>query len=467
MTLLVALIALGCGLLALHQAAPGRPIGPSPETYPVAERRLDNGLGVLVHEAPGTRVACAYLFVKAGSRFEREGATGVSHLIEHLMFRGTKRFPSGSFDRILESCGGESNAYTGHDVTVYHESFPPDALGTVLDMELDRLAHTEFSEVALDKERTIILEERKMDLEDSGYGRMLETLYREAFRVHPYRHPVMGSVADLEAMTIEKCQSYFHRHYSPPNMTLVVAGDVRTDATLREIDRRFSTLPAASLDAVAIPEEPPQTAVRSATVSAPAEFPSVLVGYRIPGFEHDDLPALDAVETILGLGPTCRLHRHLVEDTPVALDFEVDADELIDPGLLAIYLQAREGVSVDRLVERLDEQIARLRDEPVTEAEIEKFRRVTLVDHLGAFKTVSGRAELLGTYAALCDGPDELYRVPEYYMAITPDDIQRVARKYLDPRARTRVDLVPLPEDDEEGAEDDANEDQDADEARP
>jgi len=416
---------------------------PGPDDLPVRREVLPNGLTLLVHESRGSGVACLYLFVRAGSRFESPGQTGIAHLFEHLMFAGSERFGADQYDRILEGNGGESNAYTMHDLTVYHSHFPPTLLPTVLEMELDRLTGLVITEERLRTEVRVILEEQRAERDDP-YARMLEALYQTAFRVHPYRNPVIGRREDLERISVADVAAHAERFYTPGNLLLVIAGDLEPDRVLREVERTFGRLHRDTPPPPTPAAEPAQGAERRARVTMQCEHPAFLVGYPAPGIGHPDVLPLGALESVLAEGRSSRLHQRLIEGDELALDLDVELDQCVDPSLFVVYLEAREGVEPARLLEGFGEQGEILATEGPRDEEMEKFRHMALVDHLRSLATVSDRAELLGTYELLCGGYAELFRVPERLVRVTRDDVQRVARGYLDRARRTVVELVPL-----------------------
>lgn len=426
----------------------------------VVERQvLDNGATVLVHPAPGTSLACFYCFVAVGSRDDPVTKSGLAHLLEHLMFQGTERYGAQEFDRILEASGGESNAYTTHDRTVYHDAFSPDALEIVLDMEADRHKALALTNEILDKERDVILEERRSALEDSPYGRMLEALYETALAGTPYAWPVMGRAVDLGSITIDDCVKHHSHFHRPENLVLVVAGDIEATSAIRAVDRTFGRLDHRR---VAPPSSATAPRVRSGseqrvTLRMETESPAVLLGYPIPSVDDEDLLALDAIAAIFGEGRSSRLYRNLVDRDHLALDFEVDVDELLAPGLFATWMQARDGVTTERLEEAWHQEVVRLRSDLPTDDEMTMFRNVTISEHLRSLKTVSGRAELIGHFESLFGDHRGLEDVLGHYESVTAPRIVEVARKYFDRHGRTTIRLEPAIEKDAtESASEDA-----------
>src|SRR5437660_4646308 len=204
--------------------------------FPVEEHALPNGLQIRLLQDRSLPVATLYSFFRVGSRNERPGITGISHLFEHMMFNGSKKYGPKEFDRRLEAAGGSSNAYTSNDLTAYYEDFASDALPLVLDLESDRMASLTIDDVSLAREREVVKEERRFRTDNDIDGMMDEALGALAFLAHPYRWPVIGWMSDIESITRKACERYFHTYYAPNNCTLILAGDFELDAAMREIE---------------------------------------------------------------------------------------------------------------------------------------------------------------------------------------------------------------------------------------
>ena len=425
---------------------------PVPEDFPTVRGHLPNGPALLVHSDPSKSVASCHLFVQAGSRDDPNGRSGLSHFLEHLVFVEPGSSESGNgatsgFDRRIEEVGGDSNAYTSHDLTVFHEAFPPAALETVLDLVWRRFRPLAATEGDFEAERRIILEERRAELEDAPAMRMLEELYALSFREHPYGRPIIGLRPDLEALSLEDCRGHHARHYAPRNAVLVVAGPWPATAAIERVMRSWEAAridpPPSAPPATACAAEPPQTTVRRGEVVADAGFAAAYIGYRTPARDHDDLVPLDVASAVLGEGRLSRIHRAVVEGSEEVLDYELDMDELQDPGLFTVYLQGREGVDAATLIDAFDRVLQALIDAPPEERELARIRKRMLVDHWHSMRTVSGRAELFGQYEVELGDWRDTFRVPADYDSVTPDDVKRVVERYLDPGRRSVVTLRP------------------------
>src|SRR5262245_29751419 len=287
-------------------------------TPPVESHTLRNGLRVLVHPDHSAPVLSSYVFFHTGSRNERYGATGIAHLFEHMMFNGGKRFGPGVFDDTIEQNGGSTNGYTTRDYTAYLNNFPREALPVILDLESDRMENLAITPQNLKQERGIVMEERRLRIDNDVQGAMNELLYLQAFVRSPYRWNTVGFMADLERITLEEAKAYFHTYYAPNNATLVLAGDVEPAAAFALADRWFGKIPRRPPPAPVDAQEPAQDGERRAIVRRQAELPSVLVGYKAVRVADPDRPAFDVAGRILSGGESSRLERDLVREREVA-----------------------------------------------------------------------------------------------------------------------------------------------------
>src|SRR5207253_5899304 len=247
-----------------------------PRDFPVQEHTLGNGLQVRLLPDGGLPIATSYSFFRVGSRNERPGITGISHLFEAMMFNGSRKYGPKEFDRRLESAGGSSNAYTSNDLTAYYEDFASDALPLVLDLEADRMASLTIDDVSLARERDVVKEERRFRTDNDIDGMMDEALGALAFLAHPYRWPVIGWMTDIEAITRQDCERYFRTYYAPNNCTLVLVGDFDGPAALKAIERLYSPIPSGEALPPVASGEPAQKGERRAVIRYPSQAPAVL-----------------------------------------------------------------------------------------------------------------------------------------------------------------------------------------------
>jgi len=404
--------------------------------------KLDNGMTVLTLEDHTTPVVSLQIWVHVGSRDESR-YSGLAHLFEHMMFKGSKHIGPEQHARLLEARGGQVNAYTTQDVTVFHEDVPREALPLALDLEEERIANLDISEKTLTSERQVVLEERRLRTEDDPEGRAMEMLLATTFMAHPYRRPVIGWRSDVEKVGVEQCRRFFHTYYAPNNLVMVVVGDFDTAETLAHVRRVFGPLRPVKSIPRSPTEEPPQRGERRATVEFDVRSPSVWAAWHAPATGHPDGPALDVAGQILSGGRASRLYRDLVYQAQQALSADGGYWELQDAGLFYAEASVRPGASIDRVESLLFSEIARLRDAPVGAEELERAKRQLLVSLVNGLATNHALASRIGGDYVLLGRIRPLEERIAQLQAVTAADVQRVARTYLQDSGRSVVRLVP------------------------
>jgi predicted Zn-dependent peptidase len=412
-------------------------------TLEVSRHQLRNGLNILTLEDHTLPVISYYTFFGVGSRNEPAGRSGLSHLFEHLMFNGARRYGPKEFDRMLESNGGYSNAYTTEDITVYYEDFPSDRLELVVDMESDRMAHLALTEESLASEREVVKEERRVRVDNSVYGHVMEQLAALAYTAHPYRWPVSGWMSDLDAITLEDCRAYFRSHYAPNNAVIVLAGDFNPPEAVELIRRYYERIPAQPPAPPVQTVEPPQYGERRAVVYKFAELPAVAFGYHAPSTKDDDLFPLDVFQMILAHGESARLYRKLVYEEQAAVDVSASFPWMLDPTLFTIYVTIRPDRDPARVEDLVYKEIDRLKTEPVSDQALRKAKNILQAGFVRDLETNSGKADKIGTYEVLFGDWSVMLKALERYEAVTAADIQRVARTYFSDRNRSVLLMKP------------------------
>ncbi|HYV18513.1 MAG TPA: pitrilysin family protein [Verrucomicrobiae bacterium] len=413
--------------------------------FPITRERLANGLEILVVEDHTVPVVTLFTFFRTGSRHERTGRTGISHLFEHLMFNGAKKYGPGAFDRALESRGGTSNAFTSEDVTGYYEVFPPAALPTVVDLEVDRLTGLTLTEASLKSEREVVKEERRERVEEDPMGALDELLQATAYLAHPYHWPVVGWPADLDAITVDDCREYFRVHYAPNNAVLVLSGDVEPRAALEALRKGYGAIPSQEPAPAVVADEPEQKGERRAFLRRPAQLPALAIAFHVPGTKDGGatLFALDLVQTILGGGESSRLQQALVRDRPLATSVQAENLDRIDPSLFVVRAEARPGATLDALERGIVAELERLGREPVSDRELQKAKNQARMDLLRQLKTSAGKAELLGSAAVFFGAPEKLFERPQALEQVTAEQVRAAAARFFRADNRTVVQLVP------------------------
>ena len=423
---------------------PPLPTAPAFSAASVRRAVLDNGLTVLVQADPLLPIVSYVTTYKVGSRNERPGITGISHLFEHMMFNGAKKFGPKQFDRVIESNGGYSNAYTTHDITSYQDIIPSDKLDLVLELEADRMRDLDLSETMLRSEREIVKEERRVRTDESPVGALFEHLYGMAYLAHPYRWPVIGWMADIEAISVSDIQDYFRLYYQPANAVVSICGAIDPERAIDMVARRLGDLPSpGTLPPPVVRSEPPQRGERRVVLKKEAQLVTFLEAYHAVAADSPDLQVLDLVQAILADGDSSRLRRRLVLEDDLAVDVHVDFPWMLDPGLFVLSTTVRPDSDAAGVQSVLDEEIARIVSEPPSANELRKAKNQLQADCFRRLKTTEGRADMLGVHEVLFADPAALFETPARIEAVTIDDIVRVASSVLRPDNCTVAWLEP------------------------
>ncbi len=425
------------------------------ETERVLEARLANGLTVLVQPLRHVPVVSCWIWYRVGSRNELPGATGISHWVEHMLFKGTPRFPPGSIFRQVNRWGGTLNGFTWLDYTAYFETLPTPGWQLALEIEADRMVAATFDPAEVERERTVILAERAGSENQPGTY-LREEVLAAAFRAHPYGHPVIGYREDLLQITRDDLYRHYRTYYQPGNAVLVIVGDVDPEEALAAVERRFAALPAADPPPPVRTREPDQWGERRVTVRRPAPTAQLLMAWRVPEATHPDVPALLVLDAVLsggkplafgggGMGRSSRLYRALVASglcTAAASSMALTLDPFLFT-VSATLTPAADPATVERIV---DAELARLRTEAVDGDELARAKRQLAVQFAAADENAQSRAALLGSLALVCPerSPERLAAEIE---AVTAEDLLRVAARYLRPETRTVGWLEPVPSD--------------------
>jgi zinc protease len=431
----------GCLLMAITVSAVPTSLAVEPKEFV-----LSNDMKVLLVEVPKAPVATVQVWYKVGSRNEVMGRAGLSHMLEHMMFKGTSRFPKGSFSRMIRKNGGTDNAFTSQDFTAYFENLAADRVTLALELESDRMQGLLLDANEFTTEREVVKEERRLRSEDDPQGALVEALFAQAYVSHPYHWPVIGWFADLDAMTLEDLQRHYDTYYSPNNATLVVVGDIKADSLLPTIAKFFEPIPKGPTPKPISAVEPEQRGERRFMLKREAQVPFVMMGYRVPNYTSDDSYALNILESILSHGKSSRLYQTLVYDQKSALAVGAEYSLMqADPGLFYFYALVRPGERVEAIEESLLKEIQRLQAEPPTELELQRAKNQ--VEAARVFEQDSNfrHAMLLGEAETIGAGWRKVNQFIERTHAVTAQDIQRVASQYLIEDTKTVGMLLPQP----------------------
>jgi len=413
--------------------------------YAVEELRLANGLLVLLletHEAP---IVCISVWYRSGSRDDPPGRTGTAHLLEHMLYKGTQRFPKGGYDQLLHRLGGITNASTAFDRTNYYILITRDRYPTGLELEADRMRGALWSEDDLRDERSVVLNELERN-EDDPDSALFDRLQAAAFRAHPYGRPILGRREEVEALTSGDLRAFYDRHYQPANAYLVIAGDFVTAEMRARIEETFGAIPAAPGPLRAHADELRQEGERRVELRKAGGHELLVAGYKVPSRRHPDSYALDVLAHALGSGRTARLYRALVE-RGWAVDVSAENQTVgLDPFLFLIDLEPARGAPAGRLRRIAEEEIGRIAREGIRADELARARKQARVGFILRREQVSSRAFLVGESEALGS-----WRLLETYLdhleRVTVEDVGAAAGRYLVPEQSTWAHYLPEGED--------------------
>lgn len=427
------------------------------------EYRLANGLKVVVKEDPRAPVAVSQIWYRVGSMDEVNGTTGVAHVLEHMMFKGTRKVPAGQFSKIIAEAGGRENAFTNRDSTTYFEQLQVGQLPLAFRLEADRMANLALTEREFSKEIKVVMEERRMRTDDDPQALVDEQLNAVAFEAHPYHHPVIGWMNDLENMRVEDARAWYQHWYAPNNATLVVVGDVKHDAVFRLAQQYFGALKPRVLPLRKEQKEPLQRGIRRVAVKAPAKQPYLMMAYRTPVLRDvagDWEPyALKILAGVLDGYSAARLNQSLVRESRLANDVGAGYDEISrGPGLFIIEGTPSEGKSVADLEQGIRNEIARLQRDGVSDEELQRVKAQVVAAQVYQRDSMFYQGMLIGNLEISGLSWRDEKTLLEKLKDVTADQVKEVANKYLHNDGLTVATLDPQPLDGKHPAQTSAGE---------
>ncbi|MEC9466615.1 MAG: pitrilysin family protein [Myxococcota bacterium] len=401
---------------------------------------LENGLTIIFMPDARAPLFAYQTWFKVGSRDEDPHRTGLAHLFEHLMFKGTKLHPTGELDRVMESLGSQTNAATWVDWTFYMETLAnrPGNLETVIGFEADRMANLILDEETFRSELEVVKNERRLVVDDSPMGTMSETLFKTAFHEHSYRWPTIGYMEHLDATSVEELRDFYRRNYAPNNATVVVVGDLDATEFLSAVAQGYAHLEAQPLTRRGLVTESPQGSARRVELELGVSAPQLLFGYRAPAQSDESYAALELLCEVLVSGESSRLYRRLVIEEKLALDVHGYVAPFAHPGLFELAVQGRPGVDVERLVAVVEEELARA-SEGLTESEWSKARNNLELSQFLSLKDAEGCAESLGHFETNYGDYRLAFQCLERQSAVSDAQLSQVAEQVF---ARTNQTLV-------------------------
>jgi zinc protease len=400
------------------------------------ERILDNGLKIIVIEDHRSPVVVSMLWYRAGSIDEFNGTTGVAHVLEHMMFKGTRSVPPGEFSRRIAAAGGKDNAFTGRDYTAYFQQLHKSRLAIALKLEADRMNNLILSSAEFSKEIKVVMEERRWRTDDQPQSLVEELLMNTAFSAHPYQRPIIGWMNDLENMTVMDAKDWYHRWYAPNNAILVIVGDIVPHEAFTLAQRYFGKIKSRLLPVRKHQSEPPQSGTRRAIVKAPSEQAYLMMGYHVPTLrdvENDWEPyALSILAGILDGNAAARLNRSLVREQKISSAVSVDYDGIArGPGMFVIEAVPSQGKTVEEVEHAIRDQIAMIISNGVTDDELSRVKAQVISSNVYQRDSMFYQALLTGQMEISGLSYDSIDRQMEKLKQVSSDQVRQVATQYL------------------------------------
>lgn len=411
---------------------------------PVNEYMLDNGLKVLIIEDHKAPTATFQIWYRVGSRNEKTGKTGLSHLLEHMMFKGTKNHGPKTFSQTIQRAGGADNAFTSKDYTGYFELLASDRISLPIDLEADRMQNLILTKESVLSERDVVMEERRMRYEDDPQNYVMEEVFAAAFKNHPYRWPVIGWMSDLKTLNPEDLVSHYRTYYAPNNAVIIVVGDVNQQEILGRIKAAFGGIPPGPPLPEMNTEEDGQKGERRIYVKKEAELPYVLSVYKVPNITHEDGYALDVLGSILSDGKSSRLYRSLVYEKQMAISAWAGYEGLYkDPFLFFMGATAGQGKKIEDVEKAMLEEIEKIKNELPSAQEVQRAKNQVEASFIMQQDSIYMQAKTIGSFE-MTVGWRFIDNYLEGVRTVTPEDVSRVARKYLIDEQKTTGILIPL-----------------------
>jgi len=406
---------------------------------------LQNGLEIYSIEDHSSPTVAVQVWYHVGSKDDPDGRSGFAHLFEHMMFKGNEHLTPNTFEELTENVGGENNAYTAPDVTVYHEVVPSNYLEPVLWAEAERMSSLALNDANFNSERDVVKEEYRQRILANPYGEFSLAIDQESFAAHPYKRPSIGNITELDAAQLPEVKAFHSTFYRPDNATLVVVGDFKASDLETWTKKYFGPIPkpTTKIPRVAVVEPPRKEDRHEVLSSAKAPLPAFAVTYLAPSVRSKDEPALDLADEILSGGQSSRLYQSLVYEQQVAQRASFDADLREDLGLLTFRVIVASGKSLPEAEKSLNDQIENISKNGVSEAELDKAKNRFLTGKLMERETNNGKASALGEAAVIYRDPNHINTDLARYQAVTTSEVKDVLSKYLSGKKKILIEYLP------------------------
>ena len=412
------------------------------------EYNLDNGMHVILHQDNTAPVVITSVMYHVGAKDDNPERTGFAHFFEHLLFEGTENIKRGDWFNIVSSNGGTNNANTTDDRTYYYEVFPSNSVELGLWMESERLMHPIINQIGVDTQNEVVKEEKRLSFDNRPYGSLLGEIKKNLFFKHPYRWTTIGSMEHLDAATLEEFKAYNKKYYEPNNAVLVVAGDIDKAAVKKMIQAYFGPIPKGPAVTRDLPKEDPITTELQATAYDPnIQIPAIVAAYRTPSQKDKDSYVLNMISSYLSGGKSSVLYKKLVDDKKMALAVQAVNISEEDYGTYALFAIPQGDVKLEDLLAQMDEEIVKIQTELISERDYQKIQNQFENDFVNSNSSVEGIASSLATYYMLYDNVNLINNEIDIYRSITREDIQNIAKKYLNPNQRLVLKYLPKKDD--------------------
>lgn len=408
-----------------------------------SEARLSNGLKIIMFEKHNSPLVSFQVWYRAGARNEITGKTGLAHMVEHMMFKGTEKVSGEEFIRAIYEAGGEQNASTSHDFAGYFETLSSDNIRIPIDFESDRMRHLVLRESDFRTERMVVLEERHMRVDDNPASFLLEQLDAAAYQSQPYHWPIIGWMEDVERLTVEDVKAFYSRYYNPANAFVVVIGDFKKEELLPELEKAFGEIPSGTPAQQFVFQDPPQPGEKRVVVERPAQVGSLAVAWHVPNLRSPDSYVLEVIKAILAEGKSSRLYDRLVREKALVLESSVDYNLVSqDPGLFYITVSVLPGKDFGDIEKAIYQEIELLQTTPVGPRELEKAKNQLEAAFVFDQESIFSLGQKLAGYEIALDWTS-IGAYVSSIRSVTPQEIQRVASKYFTAQNRNIGVLTP------------------------
>lgn len=410
---------------------------------PVVKYQLANGMTVLLQKDATVPIVSYHTWYRVGSRDEAEGITGAAHMLEHMMFKGSKNYSNKQFDHVIHENGIVNNAFTSFDYTGFYQNLPPSKLELVMKLEVDRMSSLLLNPEDLLKEREVVKEERRWRIDNNPMGLLRELTMATVFKVHAYKWPVIGTMNDISHYEVPTLRKFYEQYYVPNNAILVIVGDIDIDQTKKWIQKYYGPLASREIPTRSYVKEPIQKVQYNAKLKQDVQVTTFNVAYQGVPQSHEDSYALDLASQILGGGTSSRLYKRLVYKDQTASQAFSYHSTMQDHGVFAVGVTLKPGAEMQKPLEIVYNELYKLRTSLVSENELKKVKTLAMKSVVDSLTTADGKARALATYEILTGSYENLMTDISKYNKVTAEEIQKVAQKYLNQQQRSIIILEP------------------------